>query len=164
MDLPWFTKQAGPFTLISYLFGLFRAAREIRKIIRSEGVDIVHANTFIAALYCILPRIKTGVPLLWHMHDILEFTPVNKFFIKTLGKVAYPEVDPGRFYYHMRNSIYIFKKNLPFGARSKATLGLFLQTLYTAGSHSQAASLIWNALRGAFDGFSGRLGKRGGTK
>ena len=84
MDLPWFTKQAGPFTLISYLFGLFRAAREIRKIIRSEGVDIVHANTFIAALYCILPRIKTGVPLLWHMHDILEFTPVNKFFIKTL--------------------------------------------------------------------------------
>ncbi len=88
LDMPWFTKKAGPFKLLSYLLALLRASSQIKKIIRREGVDIVHANTFIAALYSILPRLKSRIPLLWHMHDILEFTPVNKFFIRLPGRFA----------------------------------------------------------------------------
>ncbi len=78
--------------------------------------------------------------------------------------IAYPDVDPARFYYHIRNSIFIFKKNLPLTASIKAITGLLLQAIYTATSHPKPAALLWNTLCGAAHGFTGRLGKRGALR
>ncbi|MCA8958742.1 MAG: glycosyltransferase family 4 protein [Planctomycetes bacterium] len=52
------------------LFGLPRAVFALRRVIRGNAIDLVHANTLIAG-YCATVAAKLcGVPVVWHVRDI----------------------------------------------------------------------------------------------
>ncbi len=88
MPMPWLTKKASVLRLLSYIFYLFSISYRISRVIWKEDIKIMHANTFIASLYCVVPAIITRRPLIWHMHDILEAGLVNKLFIRISGYYA----------------------------------------------------------------------------
>ncbi|MBI5308112.1 MAG: glycosyltransferase family 4 protein [Planctomycetes bacterium] len=85
MPMPWFTKEANLFKYVSYVFFLLLASYRISRLVRREGIEIIHANTFIANLYCIIPALITRRPLVWHMHDILEIGLFNRIFLRFSG-------------------------------------------------------------------------------
>ena len=79
--MPWFTRKAGLVQLFSYFFYLLSFAVFLQKVIRKYKIQIIHANTFIAALYAVLPAKISGRPLVWHMREILAVDSINKIFI-----------------------------------------------------------------------------------
>ncbi len=85
MPMPWFTKEANLFKYVSYVFFFLLSSYRISRLVRREGIEIIHANTFIANLYCVIPAIITRRPLVWHMHDILEIGLFNKIFVRFSG-------------------------------------------------------------------------------
>jgi glycosyltransferase involved in cell wall biosynthesis len=80
--MPWFMKTANISTMLSYPLALLRFTSFLKSLIIKERVALIHANTFIAALYCSLPARLTGTPLAWHMHDIIDAGLVNNMFIR----------------------------------------------------------------------------------
>src|SRR3972149_372532 len=83
--MPWFTKKAGPIELILYFVHLISFSIFLWKKIITYRIEVIHANTFIAALYSIIPAKVARKPLVWHMHDILAPGLFNKIFIKLAG-------------------------------------------------------------------------------
>src|SRR4030043_518642 len=84
----WFTKQASVRILCSYVFCLVKVAFFIIGRIKKYQISIIHANGLIPLLYSIIPAFATRVPLIWHMHDILDTGLVNKTFIRLGGRSA----------------------------------------------------------------------------
>lgn len=58
-----------------------RASWRILRIIRQTRPSLVHANSGVAALECVLPCRLTGTPLLWHQHDIVPRRLVNRLVL-----------------------------------------------------------------------------------
>ena len=83
--MPWFTKQSNFITKLSYLYSLLYFSVRLLKLIEKHDAVIIHANSFIAALYAVLPAKLAGKALIWHMHDILEPGLFNKIFIRLAG-------------------------------------------------------------------------------
>ncbi|MEE9614566.1 MAG: glycosyltransferase family 4 protein [Thermodesulfobacteriota bacterium] len=85
VPMPWFTRRASIPKYLSYLFGLLLASYRITRLLYGKKIDIVHANSFIASLYCIIPALISRRPMVWHMHDILEADGFNRLFIRLSG-------------------------------------------------------------------------------
>ncbi len=83
--MPWFTRKAGPKEIVSYVYRLLTFNFFILARLRRYKIDLIHAHTFIAALYAALPARLSGRPLVWHMHDILEVNSFNRAFIRFAG-------------------------------------------------------------------------------
>ncbi len=64
---------------------LVKTHRELRKIIRSEKIEILHATSLKAMVYAWRMR---GVPVLWHHHDILPLRFRNNIWIRNLARSA----------------------------------------------------------------------------
>ncbi len=82
LHMPWLTKNATFSKHIFYIFSYLLTSFLLSRLILREKIEIIHANTFISCLYCIIPVLITRKPLIWHMHDILEVNRFYKFFIK----------------------------------------------------------------------------------
>jgi glycosyltransferase involved in cell wall biosynthesis len=50
--------------------GLLVSAYEVRRILRKEGADVVHANNFHAAVIAVLATALTRRRVIWHKHDL----------------------------------------------------------------------------------------------
>lgn len=55
---------------VSKFFGLIRAALHLRRLIRKQGVDLVHTNTLIAGYCGSLAARLAKVPCIWHVRDL----------------------------------------------------------------------------------------------
>ena len=55
---------------VSKFFGLFQAALRLRRLIRKEGIDLVHTNTLIAGYCGSLAARLARVPCVWHVRDL----------------------------------------------------------------------------------------------
>lgn len=87
------TLRAGPLARTFNPVRLLRVARSflssaitLIKAISQGDFDIVHANSFTAGLYSVIPTWLTRRPLVWHMHDILTTRRFNRFFVRLLGR------------------------------------------------------------------------------
>ena len=86
--MSWFTKKASVPTLCSYIFRLAATALFIIERVKKYQISIIHANGIIPLLYSIIPAFITRVPLIWHMHDILDIGLVNRIFVRLGGRSA----------------------------------------------------------------------------
>jgi glycosyltransferase involved in cell wall biosynthesis len=84
-NIPWFSKKAGILDLFSYFISLIAFAIFLRRLTKKYRPALIHANSFITALYAMIPARITGTPLVWHMHDILDSGIINKIFIRAAG-------------------------------------------------------------------------------
>ncbi len=70
-----FTKN--PRLLLGYLGSLVGAIGGMRKQILAATPDLLHANTVRAGIITTIASIGTGIPVVWHVHDILPAHPIS---------------------------------------------------------------------------------------
>lgn len=66
-----------PRLLLGYLGSLVHAIRVMRKQIQAAAPDLLHANTVRAGIITTVASIGTGIPVVWHVHDILPSHPIS---------------------------------------------------------------------------------------
>lgn len=82
----WFTRKAGFIERVSYAFSLISFSVFLLKEIKKYDARIIQANTFISALYALIPLKISGRPMVWYMYDILDQNLFNKIFIRLAGR------------------------------------------------------------------------------
>ncbi len=68
----------------TYLYG-----KAVGRVLREEKVVCVHTNSLKSAIYGAVAAKSAGIPLIWHIHDIIEAPYLRKivaFFMKLLVK------------------------------------------------------------------------------
>jgi glycosyltransferase involved in cell wall biosynthesis len=71
-----------------YLYSLIWLSLEIIPYIRSRNIDMIHVNLYPNCLYCLLPSLATGKPLIWHVHNIRKINKINFLIYLTAGLVC----------------------------------------------------------------------------
>jgi glycosyltransferase involved in cell wall biosynthesis len=66
-----------PVTLAGYLGSILRALGKLRRSFQSLSPDILHANTVRAGIVATIATLGTGIPIIWHTHDILPAHPLT---------------------------------------------------------------------------------------
>jgi glycosyltransferase involved in cell wall biosynthesis len=66
-----------PVQLIRYVRSYFRCVQTFREILRAQEPDLVHANSVRAGLLASFSAIGTGIPVIWHVHDIMKVHPFS---------------------------------------------------------------------------------------
>jgi len=51
---------------------LWRVSSKLLDIIRSERIDLIHSNTARASVYTAIAAKRSGIPLVWHVHDLFS--------------------------------------------------------------------------------------------
>lgn len=80
-----------PIRLCGYLWSLAASTLFIRRVLRRQKPDLVHANTLRAGLVASMATLGMGVPVLWHIHDILPshaFTTLIRGMAKRLNMIS----------------------------------------------------------------------------
>jgi glycosyltransferase involved in cell wall biosynthesis len=86
LPAPRFTSN--PFTLSAGALGLARAARDLARIIRREGVDLVHANSVRAGLIASFGSSLHARPVVWSVRDFVPTNPVGLAVRLLAGRAA----------------------------------------------------------------------------
>jgi lipopolysaccharide/colanic/teichoic acid biosynthesis glycosyltransferase/glycosyltransferase involved in cell wall biosynthesis len=60
-----------PFAAITRLFAFIAAVRRLNAIVKELQPQIIHSNTLKTHLLAIFPAKRAGIPLVWHIRDIL---------------------------------------------------------------------------------------------
>ncbi len=66
-----------PDRLVRYLISFARVIRQVRACVNKVQPDLVHANAIRAGLVISAATIGTGVPIIWHVHDLLPRHPFS---------------------------------------------------------------------------------------
>jgi glycosyltransferase involved in cell wall biosynthesis len=77
--------------LASGLFTVLRigsSAVRLAHVIRRRRIDIVHANSTTAYLHAVLPARLTGVPVVWHVRDLVELGRLGRILFRFADAVA----------------------------------------------------------------------------
>jgi L-malate glycosyltransferase len=63
--------------LIRYFASFFSVIREVRARVREHQPDLIHANSVRAGLAISAATIGLGIPIIWHVHDLLPKHPLS---------------------------------------------------------------------------------------
>ena len=85
IPMPLLIRSVNPVKAIKYCFGFYRFFRQLLDYLRIVKPDIIHCNSFTSVLYSFPAARYSRIPLVWHMHDILEYGLFNKLFIRLAG-------------------------------------------------------------------------------
>lgn len=88
MPLRRLKKTWNPFVLASCLFNVVAVARDLAGLIRSEGIDLVHANSNTAQIYGGLAAAWAGVPCVWHSRDLVELGPLGRWMCGKASRIV----------------------------------------------------------------------------
>lgn len=66
-----------PIQLVRYLRSYARVIREFRDAPHVREADLIHANTLRAGLVASFATIGSGIPVVWHLHDIMRIHPIS---------------------------------------------------------------------------------------
>jgi glycosyltransferase involved in cell wall biosynthesis len=66
-----------PVRMVRYLRSYFRAISEFRHAPFLKTVELIHANSVRAGLVATLATIGTGIPVIWHLHDMMKPHPFS---------------------------------------------------------------------------------------
>jgi len=67
-----------PAELIEFGRAFSTVGREMAAVVRAQRIDLIHAISYPACLYAALAAAKTGVPQVWHEHNIKRLHPINR--------------------------------------------------------------------------------------
>jgi glycosyltransferase involved in cell wall biosynthesis len=67
-----------PAELLEFGRSFAAVAREMSAVIRAERIDLIHAISYPASLYVAFASATTGVPQVWHEHNIKRLHPINR--------------------------------------------------------------------------------------
>ena len=70
------------------------AMADVRRAVRRHRIDLIHANSFRSALICGPVGRLAGVPVIWHMHDILKPKRLNRLLVRLCSRMATAIVGP----------------------------------------------------------------------
>jgi glycosyltransferase involved in cell wall biosynthesis len=63
--------------LIRYLASFVSTMRQVRILVREQRPDLIHANSVRAGLVISAATIGLGIPIVWHVHDLLPKHPLS---------------------------------------------------------------------------------------
>jgi len=86
--MPFLRKTCNPILLFSYLVHFFYVSLQLVKLIIQRDVALVHANSLSACLYSNIAAKLCGIPIVWHMHDILRDSLINRIIVRLAGTGA----------------------------------------------------------------------------
>ena len=66
-----------PIRMVQYLRSYFRAIREFRRAPFLKTVTLIHANSVRAGLVASFATVGTGIPVIWHLHDMMKHHPFS---------------------------------------------------------------------------------------
>jgi L-malate glycosyltransferase len=66
-----------PFRALQYLRSYFRAIRDFRRAPYLQTATLIHANSVRAGLVASLASVGTGIPVIWHLHDMMKPHPFS---------------------------------------------------------------------------------------
>ncbi len=78
---------SNPLKLARYFQSFFQSVAALRKHLRSLHPDVVHANSVRAGLVATLALARTGIPVVWHVHDTLPAHPLS-VIIRAMAAVS----------------------------------------------------------------------------
>lgn len=76
-----------PIRLVRYVGSILRSVSQVRKKILDLDPDLIHANSPRAGIVATLATTGTGLPVIWHVHDILPRHPVS-LGVRLLGYLS----------------------------------------------------------------------------
>jgi len=138
---------SNPYKLLVYLLSVAQLLRELRKNIRLERPDLVHANTTRAAIVATLATVGTKIPVLWYLHDILPRHPLSAL-VKVLAVLS----GRNRLIAVSNATASAFVGDLPSWARSRAPLEVI---------HNGTDTTIFNTNRDCAPAFLEEIGLNG---
>lgn len=68
-----------PDRLVKYVASFARLIRATRAAVINEAPDVIHANSVRAALVMSAAALGLGLPVIWHVHDLLPRHPLSSF-------------------------------------------------------------------------------------
>lgn len=66
-----------PDDLLRYLISFYRVIRNVRQSVRQVRPDLIHANGIRPGLVMTAATFGLGVPVIWHLHDLLPHHPLS---------------------------------------------------------------------------------------
>jgi glycosyltransferase involved in cell wall biosynthesis len=84
--IPVLKKTWNPFILFGFLIRYAEVTTRLLSLLRHRQIDLIYANSFIACLFCGIAARCSGIPLIWHMHDLVRNTAWNRRFISLAGR------------------------------------------------------------------------------
>jgi L-malate glycosyltransferase len=66
-----------PFRLVNYLHSYAKVIRAVRNIRHQNKIDLIHANSVRAGLLATFASAGTGIPVIWHLHDMMKHHPLS---------------------------------------------------------------------------------------
>ena len=85
-----------PAALADYASAFWTVRRELCALIERERPTVLHAISFPACLYAALAARATGVPLIWHEHNIKRIHAVNTRLYRFVASTCAWVVGPSR--------------------------------------------------------------------
>ena len=85
IPMPPLVRTTNPVKLLKYCFEFYRFSKRLIRYLRTTKIDVIHCNSFASTLYSVSAAKSTKIPLIWHMHDILQYRFFNKVFIRLAG-------------------------------------------------------------------------------
>jgi len=81
-------KTLNPLKLLFYFYNFLQVNLKLIKIIRKYNIDILHSNSLGAHIYSFFAAKISGIPNIWHLHDILKKRISNQLLCVFLSKMA----------------------------------------------------------------------------
>jgi len=81
-------RTINPFRLLAYGLHILRVARRIRKLVKAEGVSLVHANSTTAQIYGGLAAWMAGVPSVWHVRDLVPLGWLGAWLCRLSSRIV----------------------------------------------------------------------------
>lgn len=66
----------------------YRAAQKLSALVDQLQPDLIHCNSLKATLMALVVARRRAVPLLWHMHDILNLNARNRLLVMALSRLV----------------------------------------------------------------------------
>jgi L-malate glycosyltransferase len=88
LQTPLLIRSKNPVKLFQYIYYFWKTTKALKHLVENNKIDLIHANSFTAHLYCIVAAKLTHRPLIWHMHDIVTPRMISHLFVWLAGKMA----------------------------------------------------------------------------
>jgi glycosyltransferase involved in cell wall biosynthesis len=66
-----------PVLLFSYFVSFISVINQVRRSVRESKPDLIHANSIRAGLVISVATVGLGLPVIWHVHDVLRPHPIS---------------------------------------------------------------------------------------
>lgn len=88
LPLYWIRKTKNPFRLLAFAWSLAYCTIRIVQLAKRLNIQVIHTNSITSQLYGALIRKILGLPVIWHVRDILDLDGLNRLLLQFCGRMA----------------------------------------------------------------------------